>query len=108
MQITPVFVGKLAPQSDQQHGEQQIDGELPYLFRSIAHGVDEPGIILIVQPAGLSENRLYNIVTHFNQPMSCREYHCQNARPFVGAIDLIQPAQRSLQPGWAQCQHHGQ
>ena len=107
MQIAPVFVGELAQQGDQQHGEQQIDGELPYLFRRIAHGVDEPGIILIVQLAGFSEHRLYYIVTHFNQPMGGGEYHCQNARPFVGAIDLIQPAQRSLQPGWAQCQHHG-
>jgi hypothetical protein len=108
MQVTPVFVGKLAPQGDQQHCEQQINGEFAYVFRSIAHGIDKPGIIRIVQFAGFAENRLYDIVTHFNQPMGCGEDHRQNAGPFMGAIDLVQPAQWSFKPGRAQRQHHRQ
>jgi len=39
--------------------------------------------------AGFAENRLYDVITHFDQPVGRREYHGQNAGPFMTASPPI-------------------
>ncbi|GEM_PF-4047565 len=109
VQEAPRLVGQQpGQQRDGHHGQQQVKSHLAQVLGK-APGVGEPGQNGVAcRPAGAAPQALDPVAGFIGAPVQDGRQRRTDARPLVQAVDLVHAAQRTLQPGQAQRQHHGQ